>query len=368
MKFTCNLENLKTIASDVSLAITFKSSTIPILEGILLNCENNTLTLTGYDLSLGIVKSLKVNQIEKGSVVLKAQLFVEILRKLNEETLTISVDENLTTTITTKTTKYKIAGIKPDSFPKLPSIENDDTITIKDTVLKNAIFKTLFAVSINNTQNPILCGSLFSIKENILTIVSVDGYRIGISNNQLLAKSKPYSFVISSKSLNEILKLLKDNEEKTTTIKISDNHVVFSIDGYYIITRLLQGSFLDYNSAISETFKTTVEINPLILQQSIQKVSVIITQKISVIMEILENKVNLYCESTLGKVKDTIMAKTNGDQLEKIAFNNKFMLDALKHCQTEKIIIGFNGPVMPIIIKPLKGEDFLYLILPIRLR
>ena len=121
-------------------------------------------------------------------------------------------------------------------------------------------------------------------------------------------------------------------------------------------------------SAISETFKTTVEINPLILQQSIQKVSVIITQKISVIMEILENKVNLYCESTLGKVKDTIMAKTNGDQLEKIAFNNKFMLDALKHCQTEKIIIGFNGPVMPIIIKPLKGEDFLYLILPIRLR
>lgn len=368
MEFICNLEKLKTISNNVSLAINLKQTTMPILEGILLKCENNQLKLTGYDLSLGIVKNLKVNQKQKGKIVLKAQLFVDILRKLDGELVEIKTDSNLITTIKSQSTEYKISGIKADIYPKFPEINNENKITIKDKTLKEAIFKTLFAVSINTSQNPILCGSLFTIENNILTIVSVDGYRVAISNSSIENNNINKSFVISSKTLNEILKLLKETDDAKTTIEIGETHIIFKIDEYYVISRLLQGSFLDYKAAIPKTCSTTIKIDPKILEQSLLKVSVMVTQKISVLMKIYEDSICLECESNLGKVEDILKTKIEGDILEKIAFNNKFMLDALKHCQTQNIKIGFNGPIMPIKIEPETGDEFLYLVLPVRLK
>ncbi len=368
MEFKCDLKQLKTIANNVSFAINLKNSTIPILEGILLECEEGKLKLTGYDLSLGIVKTLNVNQVKEGKIILKAQLLVEILKKLDDETVHFITDENLITTIKTTTTEYKIAGIKADEYPLIPKIEEKNKITIKDINLKEAIFKTLFAVSINNVQNPILCGSLFKIKDDVLKIVSVDGYRVAISCSKIENSSVNSNFVVSSKALNEILKLLKDEEDAETLIEIGEKHAVFKINGYYLITRLLNGTFIDYKAAIPKSCKTIIKVNTQTLEQSLQKVSVLITQKISVIMKILEKEVCLLCESNLGKVEDVLKIKKEGEILEKIAFNNRFMLDALKHCKEEKISIGFNGPIMPIKIEPLSGKSFLYLILPVRLK
>ena len=226
----------------------------------------------------------------------------------------------------------------------------------------------MFAVSINTSQNPILCGSLFTIENNILTIVSLDGYRVAISNSAIEGNNINKNFVISSKTLNEILKLLKETDEAKTTIEIGETHIIFKINDYYIISRLLQGSFLDYKAAIPKTCTTTIKIDPKILEQSLLKISVMVTQKISVLMKIYEDNVYLECESNLGKVEDILKTKTEGEILEKIAFNNKFMLDALKHCQTQNIKIGFNGPIMPIKIEPDKGNEFLYLVLPVRLK
>lgn len=367
MKFTCDLKKLKIIANNVSFAVSLKNATIASLEGILLECKNNKLKLTGYNLSLGIVKSLDVKQQKEGKIILKAQVFVDILKKLTEETVEISTNENLITTIKTKTTEFKLPGIKAELYPQLPEFKDENKIEVKDKILKNGIFKTLYAVSLVETQNPTLCGSLFKISKNLLTIVSVDGYRVAISNVKIENLNFKCEFVVSSKTLNEIFKLLSDDENKKTTISIGKTHAVFLINEYYIITRLLQGEFLDYNAAIPKECKTNILINPQELENSLEKVSVIITQKISVLMEIKENKIILSSKSTIGKAKDSISTTVKGENLEKIAFNNRFMLDALKHCQTEKILIGFNGPVMPIILKPVKGEDFLFLVLPVRL-
>ena len=367
MNFICSLEKLKTISNNVALAISSKTS-MPILEGILLECENNKLKITGYELSLGIIKNLDVTVKEEGKIVLKAILFVDILRKLDGDTVEVISDKKNIITIKNENTEYKISGIKADIYPNIPEIQNKNIITIKDKTLKNAIYKTLFAVSINTTQNPILCGSLFKIEDNNLTIVSVDGYRVAISYSKISNNDVKENFVISSKTLNEILKLLKDDEQSTTTIEIGTTHVIFKIDGYYIVSKLLQGSFLDYKAAIPDECKTQIEIDPKTLEQSLLRVSVIVTQKISVIMKLCENSIYIECESTLGKVEDKIPLKIKGDVLEKIAFNNKFMLDALKHCQTEKIKVGFNGPIMPIKIEPEKGNEFLYLVLPVRLK
>ena len=368
MEFICNLEELKKISNNVALATKLKNSTLSALEGILLECKNNQLTLTGYDLSLGIIKSLNVNQIKEGRTILKSQIFVEILKKLTEEMVHIKTDSNDITTIKTETTEYKIPAIREETYPIIPKIKQENQITIKDKILKNAIFKTIFATATNNTQNVNLCGSLFKIVDNILTIISVDGYRVAISKSQIKNSNLTTSFIISAKTLNEIFKLLKEDENSETTIEIDKNHAVFKIDGYYIITRLLQGDFIDYNSAIPKECQTIIHTSTEILEQSLQKVSVMITQNTSVSMKIFSDKITIQCESSLGTAQDTISTKLEGKVLEEIAFNNKFMLDALKHCQTDKIKIGFNGAVMPILIKPEEGDDFLYLVLPIRLR
>ena len=237
MNFICSLEKLKTISNNVALAISSKTS-MPILEGILLECENNKLKITGYDLSLGIIKNLDVTVKEEGKIVLKAILFVDILRKLDGDTVEVISDKKNIITIKNENTEYKISGIKADIYPNIPEIQNKNIITIKDKTLKNAIYKTLFAVSINTTQNPILCGSLFKIEDNNLTIVSVDGYRVAISYSKISNNDVKENFVISSKTLNEILKLLKDDEQSTTTIEIGTTHVIFKIDGYYIVSKL----------------------------------------------------------------------------------------------------------------------------------
>lgn len=371
MEFSCNLEELKTIAINVALAINSKTNSVePTLEGLLLKCENNKLTLTGYDLSIGIVKTFPINQKQEGSIILKAQLFVEILRKLQGNTVNINVTDKLIATIKTEHTEYKLAGINAENYPNLPNLEQEDIkkINIKESTLKNGIFKTLYAVSLNTMQNPILCGSLFEINENKLNIISVDGYRVAISICTLEQKSQPLKFVVASKTLSEIYKLLSEENDKITEIDITSNHIAFNISGYYIISRLLQGSFLDYKAAIPKTETSSIIISPNILEESIQRVSVMITPKVSVVLNLQSDGIYLNCESTLGKATDIIKTKTNGELLEKIAFNNKFMLDALKHCQCEEIKITFNGAIMPIKIEPTEGKNFLYLVLPVRIK
>ena len=315
------------------------------------------------------MKSLPINQEQEGTIILTAQIFVEILRKLKGNTVNITVNDKLIATIKTELTEYKLNGLNATNYPNLPNLEqeNINKILIKESTLKNSIFKTLYAVSINTMQNPILCGSLFEIDGNILNIVSVDGYRVAISICKLEENSQNLKFVVASKTLNEIYKLLSE-EDKATEISITSNHITFNISGYYIISRLLQGSFLDYKAAIPKTEKSSVIISPYILEESIQRVSVMITPKISVILKLQEDGIYLQCESTLGRATDTIKIKTDGEPLEKIAFNNKFMLDALKHCQCESIKITFNGAIMPIKIEPSSNKDFLYLVLPVRIK
>ena len=130
----------------------------------------------------------------------------------------------------------------------------------------------------------------------------------------------------------------------------------------------MQGKFLDYKAAIPKSCETEILINPEILEESLQKVSAIITNKISITMEISKNIIYVSCESPIGKAKDSIKTETIGKNLEKIAFNSRFMLDALKHCRCNLVKVGFNGPIMPITLKPEKDNSFLYIVLPVRLK
>lgn len=369
MEFICNLKNLTTAINNVCLAINKKINPIPVLEGILLECdENENLKITGFDLNLAIIKQIKINLKTQGSIVLKAQLFSEILRKMNGEEISIKCDEKLKTIISNNETKFNISGIDSSQFPKVFNVVEGNNFTIKSYVLKEMIFQTLFAVSQIPGQNPILCGVLFKLENDYLNLIGLDGYRVAISRRKIENLKFNRSFVVSNKALNEIYKLLSDDDENSETeIEFNDKYAMFKINGYKILTRLLEGEFLNYDSAIPKISNTVLIAKTQNLINRIERVSVMVTNRISVILKIENSRVELNCESSLGTVTDSFEAEIEGTNLEKIAFNFKYMLDALKHTQCEKIKISFKDSLSPIRIEPEDGEGFLFLVLPVRI-
>ena len=371
MKFICNLNILKTAASNVFLSIGSKNTTMPILEGMLINCTEKEIILTGYDLSLGITKKIEENQIiNTGAIVLKAQLFVEILKKLEGETIEISTNEKFIATIKSENTKYTLTGIDPIQYPQIPTIEEtpENTFLIPDKTLKNSIFQILFAASTNTTQNQILCGILFEIEKDKLKLVAVDGFRVAIKYCKIKNSNIKTNLVVGNKTMLEISKLLLEEENKFTKITVGNNHIVFKTNDYIIIGRLLDGSFIDYKTAIPIKCATEIFLDPKIFELSLKKVSVMVTQNISINLKITKNIGHLNCESPLGTANDSFELNLKGTELENIAFNSKFMLDALNHCVCKTVRIGFNGPIMPIIIESETNSDFTYLVLPVRVK
>lgn len=367
MKFSCDLQLLSDVVSRVSLAISSKS-TIPALEGILLNCKDNYLQLSGYDLEIGIIRSISVDQEEEGGIILNAQLFGEMLKKMRGPEVHIQTDERYMTVITDDDTRFNILGISKDEFPSIPSFSEDISFSVPDPSLKKMINQTIFAVAQNQIQSPVLCGSLFEVTNGILNIVSVDGYRVALSKLKVDA-NKDYYFVVPSKTLSEISKLLTDSDERITKISVSEKHVVFEIGEYYIISRLLEGEFIDYLSAVPKKSSTVLNLDSMELCHAIERVSIIINLKNNtpVRMTAQDGNLKLNCESTLGEGKDQFSVDMEGDPI-KIAFNNRYMIDALRHCEQEEVSILMNGPVEPIKIVPKEGDDYLFLVLPVRLK
>lgn len=368
MNLKCKLKKLNETILNVSYAVSQKS-TILALEGILLVCKDNKLELTGYNLELGIIKTIEVESLEDGQIVLNSKLFGDIIRKMPGEEISISVDDKNIVFIKSEKSEFTLVGISAQEFPEIPIINETKSFYIDSTILKKMLSQTSFAIS-TNEQNPIYTGSLFNVENTSITIVSVDGYRLAI-RKEIININNEFSFIVPGETLKEIQKLIKDEkEENQIKISFSDKHIIFEIYDYLVVSRLLEGQFIDYKNIIKSEDITTTIINPKDLIKSIERVSIMINDRFkSPVKCVVEKKlINLSCSTTLGNVIDEIEIETQGKELT-IGFNNKYMLDALKVCESDKVKLSFGNSDNPIKILPNDGGDsFLFLVLPVRLK
>lgn len=235
MKISCLRTDLVSAVSNVSRAVSSKA-TIPALEGVLIKAYGSSLNISGYNLEIGITTDVEASVKEEGEVVLSARLFLEIVRKLPEEIVTIETDDRMVTYITCGKADYQIVGMSSVEYPDLPTFQQTDSINVNAKVLRDMIRQTVYAVSDNNAK-PIYTGSLFEIADGVLHIVAIDGFRMAIRSENVESESNT-SFVVPGKTQQEVLKLLTD-DDATINIIVGQRHITFRINSYSVISRLI---------------------------------------------------------------------------------------------------------------------------------
>jgi len=370
MKFTCYKDNILKAINSVVKGVASKT-TMPILEGILIQTNDNDIKLTTYDLEIGIEYIMECDVKEQGSTVVNAIMFSEIIRKLPDTEISISVNENNLLEIECEGSLYKLATMNPEEFPELPKIEVENSIEIEQNNLKNMIRKTIFAVS-SEESRPIFTGCLFEVRENKLNIVAVDGFRLALRSTILENQKNYFSAVIPGKTLNEVNKILLDSFD-TVKIGIAKNQALFEMDNCKIVTRLLDGDFLNYKSVIPSAWETRIRVNKSLIQNCFERISLISSsviekeKKYPVKVTVEIGKVLISCTNQTGEAKEEIYVSTEGKNLE-AGFNPKYFLDSLKAIEDEEVFIEFGTSISPCIVKSVENNDYTYMILPIRLK
>lgn len=366
MKFHCSRPELYEIVSNVSRAVSGKTS-LTVLEGILIRAKGNLLSFLGYDLDLGISAQMPAQIEEEGEIVLSAKLFVDMMRRMNGDTVTIQTDEKYLTEIKSGATEFTILGIPSDEFPEIPTVQEEQSIRLPQHLLKGMIDQTLFAVSTNDSK-PVHTGSLFQLEEGELRVVSVDGFRLALRREKVSAEGTA-QFIIPGKTLSEMTKLLSDDEEQQAGLFLSRKHVVVEIGQYKVISRLLEGEFLDYRAAIPEGSSTTVTVDVRPFIESIERTSLLISDRLKSPLRIRfeEGQIKMSCSTAIGKAYDQLECGLDGDEVE-IGFNNRYMLEALRATGCDQVKLLISGPLSPMKMVPLDGDSFLFLILPVRLK
>ena len=371
MKIICEKDKLLKGINSVVKGVSSKT-TMPILEGILIQTNDNSLKLTTYDLEIGIEYIMDCNVKEQGATVVNAIMFSEIIRKLPNTDISLTLNDKNLFEIECEGSLYKLATMNPNEFPELPKIDVDNSINIEQNSLKNMIRKTIFAVSTEENR-PIFTGCLFEIKDGKLNVVAVDGFRLAWKSIFLHGNVGDFSAVIPGKTLNEVNKILQDSFD-SVKIGVSKNQALFEMANCKIVTRLLDGEFLNYKNAIPANFETKIRVNKSNFQNCFERISLISSSSIEkekkypVKLVVDIGKVTISCTNQTGDAKEEIYLATEGKNVE-IGFNPKYFLDALKSIDEEEIYVEFGTNISPAIIKSVDEDgDYIYMILPIRLK
>jgi len=370
MKIICYKDKILKAINSVVKAVASKT-TMPILEGILIQTNENEIKLTTYDLEIGIEYIMECEIKEQGSTVVNATMFSEIIRKLPDTEITIYINEQNLLVIECEGSLYKLATMNPDEFPELPKINIENSIELEQNTLKNMIRKTIFGVSIEENR-PIFTGCLFEAINNKLNVVSVDGFRLAWRSKFLNERTNDFKAVIPGKTLNEVNKIISDSYD-SIKIGISKNQALFEMENCKIVTRILDGEFLNYMNIVPKTWETRIKVNKNNIQDCFERISLISASSIEkekkypVKITIDIGKVTISCTNQTGDAKEEIYVATEGKNLE-AGFNPKYFLDALKSIDDEEVYIDFGTNISPCVIRPVESEDYTYMILPIRLK
>ena len=365
MKFRCDGLELSEAISVVSKAISNKT-TSQILEGIKMVCADDKLILTATDLEMSIEKTIRAEVYNAGETVVPGRLFGEYIRKLTNEQILCELNEKNQLKISYTDSEGCIQCMEINEFPSLKEIKKDNFFEINKEDFKTLINNVFYAVAQDDSR-PILKGILIETNQNTIKAVAVDGCRLSISNKNLVMSTTDFKIIVPGKNLNEVVKML-DNEG-TVKVYIHSNNIMIDLGDTIIINRLIDGQFINYRQIVPKDFSTVVTINREQLEDAIDRASVLskIDKNNLVKFDIKEKNLMLTSNSEIGNTKENITVGVKGNDLN-ISFNSKYFSDCLRVIDNPYIKMNFNSPIQPCVITPCEGNDFVFLILPVKSR
>ena len=367
IKFSCEKVLLQSAIAVASRAVAQKSS-IPALEGLLIHVDQE-LTVSGYNMQTGIRTKVSADILSGGDIVLNARLFGDIIRRMPDDVVTFTADDRMMVHLSCGDANFDILGLSAADYPELPDVEDEFAITLQQKTLRAMIEEVAFAVSTNESR-PVHTGALFEVNEKGLTMVAVDGFRLAIRREKVdRVDGGAFSFVAPGSALNEVKSICSDVEDPAE-VTLGKRHILFEVGETQLICRRLEGEFLDYKNAIPRKNPISVIADTKSLIGSIDRVSVVISEKLKSPVRCIfdHDKVLLSAKTGNGEAKDVCRLTGDGDGLE-IGFNNRYLMEALRYAPADTVKIELNTGVSPAIIVPVDGEEnFLYMVLPVRLK
>ncbi len=371
MKFSLPKKELTRLLDKTSMALPTRS-TSNILMGLLIEIDDTgNMKITGSDNEIRIEQTVQVTDYEAGRVVLPGKLFVDIIRSMPDEEISVSCGEDKIASVTTSTSSFRISSIDADEYPVSdPYIEDKSVKINKETFIK-MIAQTTFAASKVDSRG-VIVGALFDIKTDEIIIVSLDGFRMAIARTGVSSEgTEPSKIIIAARILNEIVKLIAspdfDEEEIEICYNESKRNAMITAENTRITISLIKGSFLNYENILPRKFLTEAVLDKEEFRHSVERAALMSTDGRNnlVRLKFTENELKIMAKSDTGILDDSIPVSLTGPEIE-IGFNAKYVIDGLKAIDSEKIIFRLDSSIRPCTICPEDGE-YIYMILPVRI-
>lgn len=366
MKFDCSKNELIKALSMTSRSVASKS-TMTVLSGILFSAENNRLYLSSTNNEIALRTFISANVEIPGEIVLNASLISDIVRKLSGDTVFFSLSDSQIMRVECQLSVFNIKGLSAEDFPEFPEVDEAMDVKINSSLLKTMIHRTLFATATNDNI-PVLTGVKLEIDDQNINMIAIDGYRMALcyekSDNHL---EETIEVIIPSKSLQELDRMVTE-KDTVILIRFSKTQVFFEFEDTVFTSRLLEGEFINFRNILPETFETEMVIDRSLFLESCERAALMARSgKNNLIrMNINMDRLEIFSGGEVGDVEEILPMTMTGSEL-KIAFNVKFIIDALRAVSDEKVRMGFTTAIGPSIIKSEKEQsDYTYMVLPIR--
>ncbi len=367
MRFTCEKSMLVAGLSITSRTVAQKSA-LSVLEGILCRAGSD-LSLTGYNMETAITYSIEAEITEAGECVLPARLFADIIRRLPEGPVTVTIDSQYKVAIRSGYASFNISAEPAEDYPELPDVDSGRAISIPQSALKELISGTIFAVS-ENTGRPIHTGVKFEIQDSTVSAVAVDGFRLARRTYHLEEPTgRELSFVVPAQGLKELEKIL--SEDENVSFLLGNKHILYNLGNATLICRLLEGDFLDWRRVVPTGCPIKLVSHVSDLSSSIERVGLIVSEKYkSPVRCIFGNQeLQMRTNNTIGIAEDKCTIAGDGKDLE-IGFNVKYLADALRVIPDEEVVMELTNGLSPIVFTPVETSkhDYAYMVLPVRIK
>lgn len=370
MNITINKNELTTAVNTALKAVPARS-TLPALEGLLITAElGGKLTITGYDLELGIDCTVDADVREPGVVVVNGKMFGDITKKLPDSLVTLKQNKS-SLDIESGVAKFQIRTSSVEDYPTRPAVETDKKVSIAKKQLQTLINGTVFAASTDDTR-PTLKGIFFKVSEGVLEVVGIDGYRLAYNKVGFDDTTADFAFNVPSSALFEVSKTLQASAKNDGQVEISceHNNIAFVFDGVRIVSRLITGDFMNYKSIMNDNKSSEFVVERKTLLEAIDRaclVSAADDTKLPINLKNADDGVEITAKSGIGELNEVIGTEIVGETFN-IAFNPKYLLDILKAIPDDEVKLYLNGAMGPCTLRPVEDSEdqFLYLVLPMR--